>query len=79
MEYTKTPNYGRFKCFHCLLSTDGNDPIFIGINRLVAKGLNNGTLQGDGIQYPYQVVNRFQCPFERNAALSITSGVPVVR
>jgi hypothetical protein len=43
-------------------------PIFIGINRLVAKGLNDGTLQGDGIQYPCQVVNRFQCPFERNAA-----------
>ena len=68
MEYTKNPNYGRLKCFHCLLTPDGNDPIFIGINRLVAKGLNNGTLQGDGIQYPCQVVNRFQCPFERNAS-----------
>jgi hypothetical protein len=67
MEYTKNPNYGRLKCFHCLLSPDGNDPILIGINRLVAKGLNNDTLQGDGIQYPCQVVNRFQCPFERNA------------
>ena len=68
MEYTKNTNYGRFKCFHCLLSPDGDDPIFIGINRLIAKGLNNGTLQGDGIQYPCQVVNRFQCPFERNAS-----------
>jgi hypothetical protein len=38
------------------------------INRLVAKGLNNGTLHGNGIQYPCQVVNRFQCPFERNAS-----------
>lgn len=65
MEYTKNSNYGRLKCFHCLLSPDGNDPIFIGINRLVAKGLNNGALQGNGIQYPCQVVNRFQCPFER--------------
>jgi hypothetical protein len=68
MEHTKNPNYGRLKCFHCLLSPDGNDPIFIGVNRLVAKGLNNGTLQGDGIQYPCQIVNRFQCPFERNAS-----------
>jgi hypothetical protein len=68
MEYTKNPNYGRLKCFHCLLSPDGNDPIFIGINRLLAKGLDNGTLQGDRIQYPCQVVNRFQCPFERNAS-----------
>jgi hypothetical protein len=70
MEYTKNPNYGRLKCFHCLLSPGGNDPIFIGINRLVAKGLNNDRLQGDedGIPYPCQVVNRFQCPFERNAS-----------
>lgn len=66
MEYTKNSNYGRLKCFHCLLSPDGDDPIFIGINRLVSKGLKNGTLQGDEIQYPCQVVNRFQCPFERN-------------
>ena len=39
MEYKRNPNYGRTKCFHCLLSPDGDDPIFIGINRLVAKGL----------------------------------------
>jgi hypothetical protein len=65
MEYTKNPNYGRRKCFHCLLSTDGDDPIFIGINRLVAKGLNNGINQGDEIHYPCQIVNRFQCPYER--------------
>jgi hypothetical protein len=50
MEYTKNPNYGRMKCFHCLLSLDDDDPIFIGINRLVAKSLSNGTQQGDRIQ-----------------------------
>lgn len=64
MEYTENSNYGRIKCFHCLLSPDGDDPIFIGTNKLVAKGLNNGTLQEDSIQYPCKVVNRFQCPFE---------------
>ena len=68
MEYTKNLNYGRLKCFHCLLSPDGDDPIFIGINRLVAKGLNNGILQGNETQYPCQVVNRFQCPYERSAS-----------
>jgi hypothetical protein len=26
------------KCFHCLPSPDREDPIYIGINRLVAKG-----------------------------------------
>jgi hypothetical protein len=29
MEYTKNPNYGNLKCFHCLLSPAGDDPIFI--------------------------------------------------
>lgn len=65
MEYTKNPNYGKVKCFHCLLSPAGDDPIFIGINRLVAKGLTNGEQEKDPIQYPCQVVNRFQCPYER--------------
>jgi hypothetical protein len=65
MEYTKNPNYGRLKFFHCLLSPAGDDPIFIGINRLISKGLTNGEQQRDLIQYPCQVVNRFQCPYER--------------
>ena len=39
MEYKRNLNYGRAKCSHCLLSPDRDDPIFIGINRLVAKGL----------------------------------------
>ena len=34
MDYKRNPNYGRAKCFHCLLSPDRDDPIFIGINRL---------------------------------------------
>jgi hypothetical protein len=62
MEYTKNPNYGKLKCFHCLLSPSGDDPVFIGINRLVSKGLNQ---EKDTIKYPCQVVNRFQCPYER--------------
>jgi hypothetical protein len=63
MEYTRNPNYGEAKCFHCLLSPAGDDPIFIGINRLVAKGLTDG--KHDPLQYPCEVVNRFQCPYER--------------
>jgi hypothetical protein len=49
MEHVVNPNYGKMRCFHCLLSPDGDDPIFIGINR----------------QYPCKVVNRFRCPYER--------------
>jgi hypothetical protein len=66
MEYTKNPNYGEIKCFHCLLSPAGDDPIFIGIKRLAAKGLTDG--EQDLLQYPCKVVNRFQCPYERNNA-----------
>lgn len=60
MEYTKNSNYGRLRCFHCLLSPDGDDPIFIGINRLATKGLVNGK-QGPP-QYPCESINRFRCP-----------------
>jgi hypothetical protein len=65
MNYTKNENYGRAKCFNCLLDPGGDDPIFIGINKLISNGL--------GIQYPCQVVNRFQCPFERSANRKETS------
>ena len=50
MEYRRNPNYGRTKCFHCLLSPEGDDPIFIGINRLVAKGLEKDENQNNSIQ-----------------------------
>jgi hypothetical protein len=46
------------------LSPVWDDPIFIGINRLVAKGLTNGEQEIEPIQYPCQVVNRFQCPYD---------------
>ena len=65
MEYAKNANYGRLKCFHCLLSPAWNDPIFIGINRLVTKGLTVGDQGIDPMRYPCQVVNRFQCPYDR--------------
>lgn len=63
MEHTRNPNYGKVKCFHCLLSPAGDDPIFIGINKLVARGLVNGKQRP--LQYPCEIVNRFQCPYER--------------
>jgi hypothetical protein len=30
MEYKRNPNYGRTKCFHCLLSPERNDTVLIG-------------------------------------------------
>lgn len=64
MEHKRNPNYGRTKCFHCLLSPDRDDPIFIGINRLVAKGLrdDNDENKNNPMPYPCHVANRFECP-----------------
>jgi hypothetical protein len=69
MEYRKNPNYGRTKCFHCLLSHDRDDPIFIGINRLVVKRL---VIDDHNIspEYPCHVVNRFECPYCKNGKSS---------
>ena len=65
MEFRRNPNYGNAKCFHCLLSLDRNDRIFIGINRLVVKGLEKHENKNNPISYPCPVVNRFECPYEK--------------
>jgi hypothetical protein len=43
-----------------LLSPERDDPIFIGMNRLVAKRLEEDESKND----PCPVVNRFACPYE---------------
>ena len=67
MEHKRNPNYGNAKCFHCLLSPDRDDPIFFGINRLVAKGLekDKDDNKNTPIQYPCSVANTFECPYEK--------------
>jgi hypothetical protein len=67
MEFKRNPNYGRSKCFHCLLCPDRDDPIFIGINRLVAKELedNKDDKKNNSILYPCHVENRYECPYEK--------------
>lgn len=76
MEHTKNPNYGKLKCFHCLLSPARDDPIFIGINRLLAKGLTSSTHNPP--QYPCEVVDRFQCPYEKtNVKRTMNSALDV--
>jgi hypothetical protein len=66
VNYKRNPNYGRTKCFHCLLSPVRDDPIFIGINRLVAIGLedNKDDNKNNPLEYPCHVENRFECPYE---------------
>jgi hypothetical protein len=66
MKHKRNLNYGKSKCFHCLLSPTRDDPIFIGINRLVAKGLedNKNDNKNNPIQYPCHIENKFECPYD---------------
>jgi hypothetical protein len=63
MEHKRNPNHGRVQCFHCLLSRDTDDPIFIGINRLVAKKLVVDD-SNTSLIYPCCIANRFECPYD---------------
>ena len=65
MEYRRNPNYGRTRCFHCLLSPERDDPLFIGINRLVAKGLEDDKNDNNNHTISCYVVNIFECPYEK--------------
>ena len=67
MEHKRNPNYGKSKCFRCLPSPDRDDPIFIGINRLVVKGLEDikADKMNNPIHYPCHIENRFECPYEK--------------
>jgi len=62
MEYSKNTEYGKTKCFHCLLSPDREEAgIFIGINKIISKALDtNGTTV-----YPCKILNRFACPYDK--------------
>ena len=53
--------------FSLLTSPDGCHPIFIGINRLVAKGLEDikTDKMNNPIHYPCHIENRFECPYEK--------------
>ena len=72
MECKRNPNYGRTKCFQCLLNPVRDDPIFIGINKLVAKGLEEDQYENKNNPKPYPcpVANRFECPYERGKSSS---------
>jgi hypothetical protein len=59
MQYRENPNYGKTKCVRCLLSTDRESAIFIGINKVVARALEDNSSV-----YPCPIQNRFECPYD---------------
>ena len=68
---------GRNKCSGCIFSTHLDDPLFVGIGKVVARIVSNhcnnnnnlnsiSNIDNDLISYPCKVMNFFQCPFENN-------------
>jgi hypothetical protein len=62
MEYRRNPNYGKTKCFQCLLSPDREEAaIFIGINKVMSRALDSD--DNTSSIYPCPVLNRFACQY----------------
>jgi hypothetical protein len=63
MEYSKNKEYGKTKCFRCLLSPDREEAaIFMGINKVISRSLD---ATDNVLVYPCKVLNRFACPYDK--------------
>jgi hypothetical protein len=68
LEYRKSPEYGKSKCFRRLLSTDREEArIFIGINKVISRALDSDS----NSIYPCKVLNRFVCPYDKKITKDI--------
>jgi hypothetical protein len=66
MEYRKNPIRGKEKCDGCLLSMGKEEAaIYVGINKIMAKGLEDSSNSADQPLYPCKIQNRFECPYEK--------------
>ncbi|MDQ3969528.1 MAG: hypothetical protein M3275_14180 [Thermoproteota archaeon] len=78
MQHRKNPNYGKTKCYNCLLSTDREEAaIFIGINKVMARALENKDDDDYSAPttYPCPIQNRFECPYEKEKEEAKSIGV----
>jgi hypothetical protein len=68
MEYGKNTEYGKTKCFRCLLSPDREQAeMFFGINKVISRALD-----ADGVPiYPCKILNRFACPYDKKITKDI--------
>jgi hypothetical protein len=67
MEFKKNANYGKTKCFGCLLSPCREEAaIYLGINKVIARELerseHNNNISPSQPIYPCPVFNIFECP-----------------
>jgi hypothetical protein len=66
MEYRKNPRIGRTKCFRCLLSPSREESaIFLGINKVIARAIEQENNISSSTIYPCPILNRYQCPFDK--------------
>jgi len=65
MQYRKNPRYGRTKCFRCLLSPSREAAIFLGINKVIARAIEQENNYFSSTIYPCPILNRYECPFDK--------------
>ena len=76
LEFRKNPTLGRRKCSGCIFSGHLDDPLFVGIEKVIARIVSNhcknnnlksiSNVDNDLVSYPCRVMNFFQCPFGGN-------------
>ena len=68
MQHKKDPGYGSTKCHECLLCPQRDKLVlYIGIHKVIARGLEPERKEGQEYTpiYPCPVINRFECPYEK--------------
>ena len=66
MEHRRNPRIGRAKCFHCLLSPSREESaIFLGINKVIARAIEQENNNISSPIYPCPILNRYECPFDK--------------
>jgi hypothetical protein len=68
MQHKKDPGYGSTKCHECLLCPHSKFVMDIGIDKVIARGLEPERKEGEEYTpiYPCPVINRFECPYEKD-------------
>jgi hypothetical protein len=68
MQHKKDPGYGSTKCRECLLCPHSKFVMDIGIDKVIARGLEPERKEGEEYTpiYPCPVINRFECPYEKD-------------
>jgi hypothetical protein len=68
MQHKKDPEYGSTKCRECLLCPHSKFVMDIGIDKVIARGLEPERKEGAEYTpiYPCPVINRFECPYEKD-------------